>query len=312
MEVSLEPILLPEIKCISDDKYNAIFVVEPLQPGFGVTVGNSLRRTLLSSLEGAAVTSVKIDSVTHEFSTIPYVKEDVVEIILNLKKLRMKMYSDEPVVLKLEAKKAGQVTADMITKNSEVEIVTPDLVIATIDDNKGKISMEITIEKGRGYIPVEARENEKNELGCIAVDALFNPVQKVNYNVENTRVGDQTNLDKLTIEIETDGTIEARDTLDYAAHILVDHFAIFTHDGIARSTAEAASKAHSAGGEDIESIKVEEINLSTRTLNALLKNDIKTISDIYKHYEELSTLPGLGARAVTEIKEAIDKLQSDR
>jgi DNA-directed RNA polymerase subunit alpha len=308
----LEPILLPEIKCISDDKFNAIFVVEPLQPGFGVTVGNSLRRTLLSSLEGAAVTSVKIDGITHEFSTIPYIKEDVIEIILNLKKLRMKMFSDEPIVLKLEAKKEGPVTADMITKNSNVEITTPDLIIATIDNKKGKLSMEITIEKGRGYTPVEARENEKNELGSIAVDALYNPVQKVNYSVENTRVGDQTNLDKLTIEIETDGTIAARDTLDYAANILVDHFAIFTHDGIAKSSAEAAKKAHDTAGEDIESIKVEEINLSTRTLNALLKNDIKNIGDIYKHYEELSTLPGLGARAVTEIKEAIDKLQTNR
>ena len=311
MEVFLEPITLPEIKCIQDDKNSAIFVVEPLHPGYGVTIGNSLRRTLLSSLEGAAVTSVKIDGVTHEFSTIPYIQEDVVEITLNLKQLKMKLHSEEPVVIKLSATKPGPITAGMIEKNADVEIVNTDLIIAHLDDKKGKLNMEITVENGRGYTPVEEREDEKNPLGSIAIDALFNPVINVNYNVENTRVGDRTDLDKLTIEIVTDGTIEARDTLDYAARLLVDHFAIFTHEGIAKSVESSSVKESGGDGEDISNIKVEEINLSTRTLNALLKNDIKTISDVFKHYEELATLPGLGARAVNEIKEAIDNLQSE-
>ena len=306
----MEPITLPEIKCIKDDKFSAVFVIEPLQPGYGVTVGNSLRRTLLGSLEGAAVTNVKIDGVTHEFSTIPYVKEDVVEIVLNLKQLRLKMFSDEPVTLKLSVNKPGAVTAGMITKNSDVEIINEDLVIATMDDKKGKLSMEITVEKGRGYLPVEDRENEKNPLGTIAIDALFNPVANVNFNVENTRVGGRTDLDKLTLEINTDGTIAARDALDYAARILVDNFAIFTHEGIAKSTEKSANQSSDGVSEDISRIKVEEINLSTRTLNALLKNDIKNIGDVFKYYEELATLPGLGARAVNEIKEAIDSLQA--
>lgn len=305
----MEPITLPEIKCIKDDKFSAIFVIEPLQPGYGVTIGNSLRRTLLSSLEGAAVTNVKIDGATHEFSTIPYVKEDVVEIILNLKLLRLKMFTDKPVILKLSATKPGPVTAGMIAKNSEVEIVNEDLVLATLDDKKGKLSMEITVAKGRGYWPTEDRENEKNPLGTIAIDSLFNPVSNVNFNVENTRVGGRTDLDKLTLEINTDGTIAARDALDYAAKILLDNFAIFTHDGIAQSSEKATKQSQSSGSEDISNIKVEEINLSTRTLNALLKNDIKTIGDVFKYYEELSTLPGLGARAVNEIKEAINSLQ---
>lgn len=311
MEAVLEHIALPEIKCIKDEEHRAIFVVEPLQPGYGVTIGNSLRRTLLSSLEGAAITSAKIEGITHEFSTIPNVKEDVVEVILNLKRIRLILHQDEPVTLKLTANKPGIVTAGMIAKNSAIEIINPEQPICTLDSKKGKLEMELIIQKGRGYLPTEARENEKNPLGNIAIDALFNPVIQVNYNVENTRVGGQTNLDKLTIEIVTDGTIPAKDTLDYAASVLVDHFSLFTKEGITRSSAEAARRASVDGGEDIGSVRVEEVNLSTRTLNALLKNDLKTINDIFQRYEDLPTLPGLGARAVTEIKEAIAKLEKE-
>jgi len=302
---------MPEIKCLKDEQDRALFVVEPLQPGFGVTIGNSLRRTLLSSLPGSAITSVKIAGVNHEFSTIPHIKEDMIEIILRLKKLRFKKHVDDAVILKLSSKKPGAVTAADFAKNPDVEIMNPDQLIATIDDKKGKIDMEVTIESGFGYLPVETRENEKNEIGQIAVDALFNPVQQVSFNVENTRVGDQTNLDKLTLEVVTDGTVPAKDTLDYAAQILVDLFALFTHSGIADSAAKAAAKEAEAGSADIGKIKVEEINLSTRTLNALLKNNIKTINDVFKHYEDLPSMPGLGARAVNEIKEAIQKLEEE-
>lgn len=307
----MEIIALPEIKCVKDEGNKAVFIVEPLQPGFGVTVGNSLRRTLLSSLEGTAVTAVKIEGVTHEFSTIPGIKEDLVELILNLKKIRLKLFSDQPLVLNLSANKPGAVTAGKIEKNSQIEIVNPDLHLFTIDGKKGKIDMQITVAKGRGYLPTENRENEKHPLGTIAIDALFNPVHQVNYEVENTRVGGQTNLDKLTLEIITDGTIDAKDTLDYAAKVLVNHFALFTLEGVARSAASLVESTPEDKDEDISNIKVEEINLSTRTLNALLKNNIKTINDVFKHYEDLPTLPGLGARAVTEIKEAISKLQNE-
>ena len=307
----MEKISLPEIKCTFDEKSHAIFVVEPLQPGYGVTVGNSLRRVLLSSLEGAAITSVRFEGVTHEFSTIPDIKEDVIEILMNLKKIRLIMYSDKPVNLKLQVKKPGVVTAAMFDKNSDIEIVNPDQAIATIDNKKGVLDIEVTIEKGRGYLPVEQRENEKYPIGTIALDALFNPVSQVNYSVENTRVGGQTNLDKLTIEIITDGTIDAKTALDFSAQVLVDHFSIFTSEGIAKSAAEAAKKEQDDSEDQIGSIKVEEINLSTRTLNALLKNDIKNIDDVFKHFEDLPSLPGLGARAVTEVKEAISKLQSE-
>mgnify|MGYP003738828991 CR=1 FL=1 len=302
---------MPEIKCIKESDTEAVFVVEPLSPGYGVTIGNSLRRTLLSSLEGAAITAVKIEGATHEFSTLPHIKEDLVEIILNLKKVRIKMHSEEPIKLQLSAKKSGPVTAAMFSVNPEVEIVNPDLVLANLDSDKGKLEMEITINKGRGYLPTEQRENEKNPIGAIAIDALFNPVTKVNFAVENTRVGGQTNLDKLTLEICTDGTVNAKDTLDYAANILVSHFSLFTSEGIAKSAEKTAPIAKEEVSEEIDSIKVEEINLSTRTLNALLKNDIKTIGDVFKHYEDLPSLPGLGARAITEIKEAISRLQAD-
>jgi len=307
----LDIIVLPEIKCIKESDTEAVFVVEPLSPGYGVTIGNSLRRTLLSSLEGAAITAVKIEGATHEFSTLPHIKEDLVEIILNLKKVRIKMHSEEPIKLQLSAKKSGPVTAAMFSVNPEVEIVNPDLVLANLDSDKGKLEMEITINKGRGYLPTEQRENEKNPIGAIAIDALFNPVTKVNFAVENTRVGGQTNLDKLTLEICTDGTVNAKDTLDYAANILVSHFSLFTSEGIAKSAEKTAPIAKEEVSEEIDSIKVEEINLSTRTLNALLKNDIKTIGDVFKHYEDLPSLPGLGARAITEIKEAISRLQAD-
>jgi len=302
---------MPEIKCIKDEQERALFVVEPLQPGFGITVGNSLRRTLLSSLPGAAVTSVKIAGANHEFSTIPHVKEDIIEVILNLKKLRLKKHNEDPITLKLNHKKPGPVTADLFSKNADVEIMNPDLVIATIDDKKGKIDLEITVESGYGYNPVEEREVEKREIGQIAVDALYNPVIQVSYNVENTRVGDQTNLDKLTLEVVTDGTVPAAETLDYAARILVNHFALFTTEGIEESAAKAAAKEADETTADIGKIKVEEINLSTRTLNALLKNNIKTINDVFKHYEDLPAMPGLGARAVNEVKEAIQRLEEE-
>src|SRR6185436_9952103 len=201
--------------------------MEPLYPDYGVTLGNSLRRVLLSSLPGAAVTSVKIKGVDHEFSTIPNVKEDVIEIILNLKQMRMKMHSSEPVKLELKVKGEKAVTAADFKKNADVEIINQDLHIATLDNKGAELDMEVIVSAGRGYIPVEQREHEKLEIGMIAVDAIYTPVKIVNYDINNVRVGQITNYDELILTIETDGTISGRDAIDQSAKILMDHFALF-------------------------------------------------------------------------------------
>ncbi|HEY6736763.1 MAG TPA: DNA-directed RNA polymerase subunit alpha [Candidatus Saccharimonadia bacterium] len=302
----LHPIQLPELRKVSEDGNKATFVIEPLYSGYGMTLGNSLRRVILSSLGGAAVTAVKIDSVSHEFSTIDGIKEDVVEIILNLKKLRFRVYSDEPQFLVLTASGKGEVTGANIKTSSDVEIVNPEQIIATLDTNQVKLGMEIKVEKGRGYVPVENREGEKLEVGMIAVDALYSPVQRVRYSVENTRVGQVTDLDRLVIEIETDGTITPHDAIRQASEILVEHFQVIAGN----PTAEAASAAgadHSDSGAG--KISIEEINLSPRTTNALINNDIKTVKDLLKLSDsELRELKGFGSKAYEEVKDKIAEL----
>lgn len=225
MEYILPETNLLQIKTMEKLGDTGTFVIEPLSPGYGVTVANAMRRVLLSSLEGAAITSVKIEGATHEFTTVPGVKEDVVEIILNLKTLRFKLHQDEPVVLKLSAKGPKSVTASDFDANSACEIVNKDVFLATLDKT-AKLSMEITVEKGRGYVPVERRAEEKMALGTIAVDSIFTPVKKVHYEVENTRVGGMTNFDKITLEIATDGSLDPEEALSRAAGILVDHFGL--------------------------------------------------------------------------------------
>lgn len=217
------------IKDLKDNRYQA--VIEPFFPGFGVTVGNSLRRVLLSSLEGAAVTSFKVEGAQHEFDSVDGVKEDLVEIMLNLKQLRLKSFSEEPVKLNIEIKGDKVVTAGDIKKNAEVEIMNPDLVIATITDKNTKFNMEITVERGRGYVTVEQRdENEKLEIGNIAIDASFSPVLNVGYEIDNVRVGEMTNYERLTLDILTDGTTDAKTAISRAAKILEDHFSLFIQD----------------------------------------------------------------------------------
>lgn len=304
----LYDIQLPSLKTIKEDGDRASFAIEPLYSGYGMTLGNSLRRVILSSLGGAAVTAVKIDNVAHEFSTINGIKEDVVEIILNLKKLRFKVYSDEPQFLVLTKKGKGSVTAADIKTNSDIEIVNKDLHIATIDNDKAQIGMEIKVEKGRGYIPVESREHEKLEVGMIAIDALYSPVKRVRYNVENTRVGQATDLDRLVIEVETDGSISPVDAVTQAAEILVSHFSV-----VAGQTAPAIS----VDSEDVEDsnesnaakIMIEEVNFSPRTTNALMNNDIRTMKDLLRLSDtELKELKGFGAKAYDEVREKIAEL----
>lgn len=205
------------------DPFSRKFILEPLSPGYGLTIGHALRRVLLSSLTGAAINSVEIDGVSHEFSTISGVKEDVIEMILNLKQIRFKLQGDEPVSIKLEKKGPGVVKAADFAKNSLVEIINPEMHIATLDKN-GKLSLKVTIKKGRGYEPVERRKDEKIPLGTIAIDSIYTPVKKIHYAVENTRVGGMTNYDKVTFEITTDGTITAEDAFNTANQILIEHF----------------------------------------------------------------------------------------
>ncbi|MFH0815125.1 MAG: DNA-directed RNA polymerase subunit alpha [Candidatus Falkowbacteria bacterium] len=224
----MDKFLLPsKIRYEEIENNKANLIVEPLYFGYGTTIGNMLRRVLLSSLPGAAVTAVKINGVAQEFSAIPNVKEDVLEICLNLKGLRLKVFSDEAVKLTLKAKGEKRVTAKDIEKNSSVEIANPELHIATISDKAGVLEMEITVEKGRGYWPTEERKKQDLEIGTIMVDALFTPVVNVGYQVENTRVGDITNYDKLTMNIETDGTITPKEAVEQVIKILGDHLSLF-------------------------------------------------------------------------------------
>ncbi len=199
-------------------------VVSPCYPGYGTTIGNALRRVLLSSLPGAAATAIKIKGVDHEFSTIAGIKEDVVELILNVKALRFRVHSDEPVELELSAKGKGTVSASAIDKSSQVEVITADAPIATVTDDKAELNMKITVQKGRGYIPVEERENEKMDIGYIAIDAVYTPVRTVNYRTEHVRVGQMTNYDKLIMDVTTDGTVSPEDAFSQAANILVEQF----------------------------------------------------------------------------------------
>lgn len=302
----LYEIHLPEIKAITEDKAKATFAIEPLSPGYGMTLGNSLRRVILSSLPGSAVTAVKIDGVAHEFSTIPNVKEDVVQIILNLKQLRVKSHTPEEYIT-ISASGDGVVTAKDIKPNSNVEIGNPEQVIATLDNKNAKFEMELKIEQGRGFVAIEKRESEKLPVGWIAIDALYAPIKKVRYNVEKTRVGQMTDLDKLVIEVETDGTITPKEAVEQAAEILVDHFLVLSgKESVSRKT---AIDAEIEGDDGAEKILIEEINLSPRTTNALMNNEIKTIGDILKLTDnELKNLKGFGAKAYEEVKDKIFEL----
>lgn len=305
----LHEIQLPELKTVKEEGNRATFAVEPLHSGYGMTLGNSLRRVLLSSLGGAAITAVKIDNVSHEFSAIPGVKEDVVEVLLNLKKIRFRVFSDEPQLVMLTKTGKGPVLASDIRTTSDVEVVNGDQVIAVLDTDKTKLNMELRIEKGRGYVPVESREDEELEVGMIAVDAIYSPVQRVRYTVENTRVGQVTDLDRLVIEVETDGTITPADALSQGSEVLVRHFGVL-------SGVTAPAVVHAQSNDRVESgaakIMIEEINLSPRTTNALINNDIKTMKDLLRLTDtELRELKGFGAKAYDEVREKIAELGFD-
>jgi DNA-directed RNA polymerase subunit alpha len=253
----MEELLLPsKIQLIPDEANDrkATFVVEPCYHGYGMTLGNALRRVLLSSLSGAAVTAVKIEGAPHEFSTLPNVKEDVLEIVLNLKTIRMRVFTDEPVRLRFSAKGAKAVTAASIEASSDVEVVNPEQHVATLTSKDAKLEMEIFVQRGRGYVPVEVQDKERGELGLIAIDAMYSPVKEVGFRVENTRVGQITNYDKLIMDVETDGTITPEEAVDQSVSILLDHFNLLMSrgqsvDGTGETSADAGGAADEGDSE---------------------------------------------------------------
>ena len=304
----LYDINLPELKEEKTADNAAQFTVEPLYPGYGMTLGNSIRRVLLSSLAGSAISAVKIEGVSHEFSTIKGVKEDVIEIILNIKQIRFRNPNEEPVTLTLK-KTGGVVKAGDIAASNDVEVVNPELVIANLDNSKVKFEMEMRVEQGRGYAPVENRGGEKLPVGMIAIDAIYTPIKRVRYSVANTRVGQMTDLDKLILEVETDGTISPKEAVMQASEILVGHFQVLAgHDVVSVGTGGIMTAAERAEA-DMPQIGVDEVNFSPRTANALMNNDINTIKDLMDlSPADLKDLKGFGAKAQDEVVEKLAEL----
>ncbi|MCK5332789.1 DNA-directed RNA polymerase subunit alpha [Candidatus Parcubacteria bacterium] len=331
----MQKITLPEKPTIIKQEENfAVFEIKSCYPGYGVTIGNALRRVLLSSIVGSAITSVKIAGVNHEFSTVPGVMEDVVEIILNLKKIKFKMHVDEPIKLSIKVNKEGAVKSSDIKVNNDIEVADKNLHIATITEKNGVLDMEITVERGVGYKSVEQQNKEKLEIGNIAMDTIFTPVKKVNYQVENMRVGKMTNFDKLIFEIQTDGSISPEEAFREATRLLVEHFNLFketisfdkkededeiTEEEILIEKVEEKKKKvekekqqkedqQKEDQQDVLKTSIDDINLSPRIAKILSENKIKTISKIIKKSEEdLQELSGMGGKGIKEIKKSLGK-----
>ncbi len=293
----------------SDGKYGR-FVVEPLERGFGNTLGNSLRRVLLSSLEGVAVTSIKINGVNHEFSTIPGVKEDVTEIVLNMKSLVAKLHSNGPKIVEISVEGPCEVTAESIKCDSEVEILNPDLHIATLA-NGATLSMEITLDKGRGYVPAEKNKLiAGNEIiGVLPVDSIYTPVLKVNYTVDNTRVGQITDYDKLTLSVWTNGVINAQEAVSLAAKVLCEHLNLFVNLSDRGYNTEIMVEKDDKGKEKVLEMTIEELDLSVRSFNCLKRAGINTVEDlISKSEEDMMKVRNLGRKSLEEVVFKLDTL----
>ena len=297
--------VLAEIQDISENA--ATFVVKPLEPGYGNTLGNSLRRVLLSSINGAAIVAFKIEGVNHEFTAIEGVKEDVVDIMLNLKNIKFKAHTDSPVELRLEKSGAGVITAGDIEANADVEVVNPDQIIATIDDAKTKIVMNFVVESGHGYKTIENSSEDRLHSDMIALDAIFSPVLRVRYKVDSTRVGQNSNLDRLDLTVETDGSLTPREAFEQAAAILVNQYS-----ALAGSTEVQAAPALGESEEDESNellTPIEDLNLTARTTNALVNNDIRNVHDLINLTEQdLRELKGFGSKALDEVKDKIAEL----
>lgn len=293
----------PKIECVEsdDENYYAKFVVEPLERGYGITLGNSLRRILLSSLPGAAVTSVKIEGVLHEFATIPGVREDVTDIILNLKGLCLKMHTDEELLLRIDATGEKIVTAGDIIHDPSVEILNPDLHIATLAD-KSRLYMEITVAKGRGYVSAERNKKGDHIIGVIPVDSVFTPVSKVNYTVENTRVGQRTDYDKLTLEVWTDGSIRPDEATSLSAKILGEHLRLFIGLTETVNDVEIMVEKEEEQKDKILEMTIEELDLSVRSYNCLKRAGINTVEElIQRNEEDMMKVRNLGKKSLEEV-----------
>lgn len=296
----------PQASCVEmafDYRYGR-FVIEPLERGYGTTLGNSLRRVLLSSLPGAAVTSVKIDGVLHQFSTIPGVREDTTDIILNLKELALRMYVEGPETIRIHASGEGPVTAGSIIAGPDVEVLNPDLVIANLDG--GRLVMEMKVEVGRGYVTEEKNKRPGQPIGEIAVDSIFTPIRRVNFTVDNTRVGQVTDYDRLTVEVWTNGTVKPDEALGLGAKILCDHFSLFMGLAEDMSEAEPAAEPESSERVSLHEVPIEELELSVRSFNCLKRAGINTIGELVdRTYEGMMRVRNLGKKSLEEVRQKL-------
>ena len=304
--IEIEKPRIESLDLLPDGTYGK-FVLEPLENGFGTTIGNSLRRVLLSSLPGVAATSIKIDGVLHEFSTVPGVKEDVTEIVLNIKELTAKLHSNEAKTVYIDAEGPCEVTGASIKADSEVEILNPELHIATVGEG-GRLSMEIVLDSGRGYVPSEKNATAQDVIGVIPVDSIFTPVSKVNYTVDKTRVGQQIDFDRLTLEVWTNGVISASDAVSLASKILTEHLNLFTDlSGDTYSEVEIMKEKGDTSKEKVLDMTIEELDLSVRSFNCLKRAGINTVEDLIgKTEEDMMKVRNLGRKSLEEVIAKLD------
>ena len=298
----------PKIECIESSDFYGKYVVEPLERGYGITLGNSLRRVLLSSLPGVAVTSIRIDGVLHEFSTVEGVVEDTTDIVLNLKELVVRLHSDEPVIARIEAEGEGEVSAGDIIHGPDVEIVNPDLHIATLDSD-GRLMMEIVLAKGRGYVPADRNKKADDPIGVIPIDSIFTPVRRVNYTVEDTRVGQITDYDRLILEVWTDGSIAPDDAITVAAKILTEHLRLFLELTDTGDELEIMVEKEEEEKDRVLEMAIEELDLSVRSYNCLKRAGVNTVEELTRKTEEdMMKVRNLGKKSLQEVKEKLAAL----
>lgn len=295
-------------KVVDNDATSSTFVIEPLHAGYGNTLGNSLRRVLLSSIRGGAVVAFRIEGATHEFTTVAGIQEDVVDITLNLKGVNLRVESDEPVELRIEKKGAGVITAGDIKTTADVEVLNPEAIICTVDDPKKSVVIDLVVEAGRGYQDIETSSKNRLHSDMIAVDAMYSPVTRVRFKVDPTRVGQETNLDKLELTVETDGSLSPREAFEEAAAILVNQYTALA----GATTVEAAPALGTEEADDASELNtsIEDLGLSARTANALINNEIRTVHDLVTLSEQdLRELKGFGSKALDEVKDKLAELE---
>lgn len=301
-----------EIAEISEDNRYGKFICEPLERGYGTTFGNSLRRMLLSSLEGAAITSIRIDGVLHEFSTIPGVRDDVTNIVLNLKELCLKMTGNEPRIIRIDVEGEKEVTAADIICDADIEILNPDLHIATVNED-GKLKIEMTVERGRGYVPADKNKKPDDTIGVIPIDSIFSPVKRVNYTVQDTRVGNVTDYDRLILEVWTDGSLRPEEAVSKAAGILVMHLKLFQNmDGLPEEEEEEEATFPEEEEDDSSKVldmTIEDLDLSVRSFNCLKRANINTVADLAEKTEDdMMKVRNLGHKSLEEVKKKLEEL----